>query len=97
MNTTLSDKVENCKNGCKPKDTRLFDNSENCLAFELFYPNEVDAQTALHYLISKAKEVETEPCGIQYEIQPLEHGVQLNVQFTFCCQAEAVIFQMKLR
>ncbi|MDO4698745.1 MAG: YfcZ/YiiS family protein [Pasteurellaceae bacterium] len=97
MTKTLSDKVESCKNGCKPSDTRMFDNSENSLQFELSYATEAEAQTALDYLLSKAREVETEPCQIQSEIRHVENGVQLNAQFTFSCQAEVVIFQMKLR
>ena len=44
----------------------------------------------------KARDVESEPCQIQSEIQQVEEGYVLKAVFTFCCQAELVIFQMKL-
>lgn len=97
MSKTFSDEAENCKINCKPQRTTMFDNLENSIEFDQFYPTESEAQTALAYLTEKAREVETEPCQIHSEILPSDNGVQLKATFTFSCQAEVVIFQMRLR
>lgn len=97
MSKTFSDEVENCKTNCKPVRTTMFDNLENSIEFEQYYASEQEAQSALDYLIAKAREVETEPCQIESEICQSGEGVQLKANFHFSCQAEVVIFQMKLR
>ncbi|WP_288064918.1 DUF406 family protein, partial [Rodentibacter caecimuris] len=40
--------------------------------------------------------VESEPCEIQAEISKVDDGYLLKAKFAFCCQAELVIFQMKV-
>ena len=69
--------------GCNTFDMKsLFDNSDCSLPIEQFYATRQDAEGALEYFTLKAREV--------------EEGYVLKAVFTFCCQAELVIFQMKL-
>lgn len=97
MSKTFSDEAENCKVNCKPSSTAMFDNADSTIEFEQFYETEEQAQQALEFLVSKAREVENEPCQIQSEITKTENGMRLTARFTFSCQAEVVIFQMRLR
>ena len=73
-----------------------FDNSDCVYLSNSFYATRQDAEGALEYFTLKARDVESEPCQIQSEIQQVEEGYVLKAVFTFCCQAELVIFQMKL-
>ncbi|MDU5192943.1 MAG: DUF406 family protein, partial [Mixta calida] len=41
--------------------------------------------------------VESEPCVITPRFTDVAEGVQLDVDFTFSCQAETLIFQLGLR
>ena len=83
--------------GCNTFDMKsLFDNSDCSLPIEQIYATRQDAEGALEYFTLKARDVESEPCQIQSEIQQVEEGYVLKAVFTFCCQAELVIFQMKL-
>jgi len=70
--------------------------SDCSLPIEQFYATRQDAEGALEYFTLKARDIESEPCQIQSEIQQVEDGYLLKAVFTFCCQAELVIFQMKL-
>lgn len=97
MSKTFSDQAENCKINCKPTSTAMFDNADSTIEFEQFYANEQDAQQALATLTATARDVENDPCEINSEIQPTENGALLKAKFVFGCQAEAVIFQMRLR
>ena len=83
--------------GCNTFDMKsLFDNSDCSLPIEQFYATRQDEEGALEYFTLKARDIESEPCQIQSEIQQVEDGYLLKAVFTFCCQAELVIFQMKL-
>ncbi len=62
-----------------------------------FMPSEEQAQQALDYLTEKAKAAESEPCKITSEITQVDGGYQLKAAFEFCCQAEAMIFQLSTR
>lgn len=97
MTKTLSDRVESCKNGCKPSDTRMFDNADTTFSFEQQYTTVAEAETVAQQLIEKARSVESDPCDIHQNIQPNENGAMLSMSFSFSCQAELIIFQMKLR
>ena len=80
--------------GCNTFDMKsLFDNSDCSLPIEQFYATRQDAEGALEYFMLKARDIESQ---IQSEIQQVEDGYLLKAVFTFCCQAELVIFQMKL-
>lgn len=97
MSKTFSDEAENCKINCKPTSTAMFDNADSTIEFTQLYTDEQAAQQALEFFTAKAREVENDPCQISSEVQPTENGVLLHAKFVFGCQAEAVIFQMKLR
>ncbi|MDE9499995.1 YfcZ/YiiS family protein, partial [Xenorhabdus bovienii] len=51
----------------------------------------------LNTLTGKAKEVESDPCFIHHKIDAVDGGMKLSVDFIFSCQAEALIFQLRLR
>jgi uncharacterized protein (TIGR00743 family) len=38
--------------------------------------------------------VESEPCKIIPTFTEVEGGVQLDIDFVFCCEAETLIFQL---
>ena len=83
--------------GCNTFDMKsLFDNRDCTQEMSYLYDTEEQAQTALDFFTQKAREVESEPCEIKSEISKTEEGFLLNADFTFCCQAELVIFQMKI-
>lgn len=97
MSKTFSDEVENCKTNCKPSSTAMFDNADSTLEIEQWFADLPQAEAALAQLTATARAVENEPCQISHQLQPAENGVQLKAKFVFSCQAEAVIFQMRLR
>ena len=64
--------------GCNTFDMKsLFDNSDCSLPIEQFYATRQDAEGALEYFTLKARDVESEPCQIQSEIQQVEEGYVL--------------------
>lgn len=97
MAQTLQQKIlEN--SGCsKKKATEFFDGGESAVDFERIFNTENEAQQTLNRLIEIARQAETEPCSIQSQISPKNNQFRLKAQFTFCCQAESLIFQMKCR
>ncbi|MCK3655174.1 hypothetical protein A4G19_05195 [Pasteurellaceae bacterium Macca] len=97
MTQTFSDQAECCHGVCKPSSTAMFDNADSPLEFKQDYPSQSEAEQALAWLIEKVRNVESEPCQIESQIQPTEQGVQLHAKFVFCCQAETVLFQLALR
>lgn len=83
--------------GCNTFDVNsLMDNSECCFPLEQFYATSQDAEGALEYYTAKAREIESEPCVIESAIEKVEEGYVLKAVFAFCCQAELLIFQMKI-
>ncbi|MDC9596624.1 YfcZ/YiiS family protein [Xenorhabdus anantnagensis] len=75
----------------------VIDNEDCTASYQCFFASEQEAELMLNALIKKAKEVESDPCVIRYNIEAVEGGMQLSVDFTFSCQAEALIFQLGLR
>ena len=83
--------------GCNTFDMKsLFDNRDCSQVIEYVYDSEEQAQEALAFFTQKARDVESEPCEIQSEIIKVDDGYLLKADFTFCCQAELVIFQMRI-
>ena len=65
--------------GCNTFDMKsLFDNSDCSLPIEQFYATRQDAEGALEYFTLKARDIESEPCQIQSEIQQVEDGYLLK-------------------
>ncbi|WGO84451.1 YfcZ/YiiS family protein [Arsenophonus apicola] len=98
--------MSDAKNRCHAEETAacccvdvgtVIDN-QNCTAsFEKSFLNQDEAETMLVQLMEKARAVESEPCKIEHQIQPIAEGVKLIANFTFCCEAETLIFQLNLR
>lgn len=97
MNKTLQQKADEACNLCKLKGESMLDNCERHIIFEAVYDSIEQAQQAVEFFTEKARKVETDPCEISCEIQPLVEGVQLKMSITFSCQAEVVLFQMAVR
>ncbi|PHM49846.1 YfcZ/YiiS family protein [Xenorhabdus miraniensis] len=75
----------------------VIDNEDCTASYQSVFASEQDAEIMLNTLTQKAKAVESEPCVIYHRIGMVDGGVQLSVDFTFSCQAEALIFQLGLR
>ncbi|WP_340618637.1 YfcZ/YiiS family protein [Xenorhabdus entomophaga] len=75
----------------------VIDNEDCTASYQSVFASEQEAEIMLNTLIKKAKEVESEPCVIHHRIEMVDGGAQLSVDFTFSCQAEALIFQLGLR
>lgn len=98
--------MANSLNKCKSNETAacccvdvgtIIDN-EDCIAeYENVFSSEALAQEKLQSLIQAARDVESEPCQIISQIDKVENGYQLSAKFHFCCGAECLIFQLRLR
>ncbi|MBD2785878.1 YfcZ/YiiS family protein [Xenorhabdus sp. DI] len=98
----MSDAINRCSANetaaCCCVDVGTIIDNEDCTAsYQHIFASEQDAQVMLNTLIKKVKEVESDPCIIRHNIEAVEGGMQLSVDFTFSCQAEALIFQLGLR
>lgn len=90
-------KAEEAKVCCCVDVGTVIDNEDCSVNFAQVYASEEQAQQALDYLTEKAKAAESEPCKITNEISQVDGGYQLKAEFNFCCQAEAMIFQLSTR
>ncbi|KFA59664.1 hypothetical protein A9G48_02285 [Gilliamella sp. wkB18] len=98
----MSDSQSKCKANETPAcccvDVGTIIDNENCSAeYEHVFATESEAKNKLALLTQSAKDVETEPCEITSSIEKIESGFKLAAKFTFCCGAECMIFQLKLR
>ncbi|AWQ17992.1 hypothetical protein C1N63_03720 [Pantoea ananatis] len=75
----------------------MMDNSDCTANWSAWCKNRADAETKLAQLTERARQVESEPCVIDSSMVEEAGGVQLNIDFTFSCQAETLIFQLGLR
>ena len=75
----------------------IIDGSDCTVNMDQTFPNQTDAEQAFARLTEKARRTESEPCEISGEIIAVECGAQLKARFTFCCQAEAMIFELANR
>jgi len=91
---------------CTPQETEvcccvdvgtILDNKDCVASVEQIYASRSDADAALQQYVAKARDVESDPCLIESDIQETGNGVVLKAQFVFCCQAENLIFQLALR
>lgn len=89
--------AEEAKACCCVDVGTIIDGSDCTVEVDQYYATPQLAQEALDYLTEKAKAAESDPCHIQSEIQVVEEGARLKAQFVFCCQAEAMIFQLSTR
>ncbi|MDE1476427.1 YfcZ/YiiS family protein [Xenorhabdus bovienii] len=75
----------------------VIDNEDCTASYRRVFANGQEAEMMLNILTVKAKSVESEPCVISHKIEAVDDGAQLTIDFTFSCQAEALIFQLGLR
>lgn len=75
----------------------VMDNSDCTATYSHLFDSRTEAEAALQQLSAKAHGVESEPCVIDARFSDVGGGVQLDCAFTFCCQAETLIFQLGLR
>ena len=84
--------------GCNTFDVgSILDNSEREAKISQLYATQEVAQQALQRFTQKARDVESDPCQINSEINAVDGGYQLDASFTFSCQAEVIIFQLGIR
>ncbi|WP_439238722.1 YfcZ/YiiS family protein [Lonepinella sp. BR2919] len=97
MSSNLIQRIEQTSRcGSKSKANSFLDGSESAAQISQNFPTQQDAEQALQYFIQKAKQVESEPCEIHSDIQPIENNVVLHLKIVFCCEVEAILFQMKI-
>lgn len=75
----------------------IMDNTDCTASYRHIFENEAQAIEMLNSLTAKARSVESEPCVIDSRIEKVASGVELNIDFSFSCQAETMIFQLGLR
>lgn len=70
----------------------------DCTAsYSRVFANRAEAEQTLAALTEKARSVESEPCKITPTFTEESDGVRLDIDFTFACEAEMLIFQLGLR
>lgn len=87
---------ESCACSCVDVGT-VIDNRECAVTIEKNFADLATAQAALAFFSEKAKSIESEPCLIESQLHSTPTGAALQANFTFCCQAEAMIFELALR
>ncbi|MGK3129068.1 YfcZ/YiiS family protein [Pantoea sp. C8B4] len=75
----------------------VMDNTDCTASWSGAFADRHAAEAMLKHLTDKARQVESEPCVIQAEFVEEAPGIRLDVDFTFACQAETLIFQLGLR
>ncbi|MCX8730433.1 YfcZ/YiiS family protein [Gilliamella sp. B2969] len=98
----MTDSLNKCKANETPAcccvDVGTIIDNEDCTAeYEHVFASESEAQAKLVSLTQAAKDAATEPCEINSSIDKVAEGFKLTAKFTFCCGAECLIFQLKLR
>ncbi|MCE9732537.1 hypothetical protein A6301_08030 [Pectobacterium sp. IFB5596] len=75
----------------------IMDNTDCTASYSKVFSDRSDAEATLATLTAKAHAVESEPCDIASTLEEVDGGVKLDIDFTFSCQAETMIFQLGLR
>jgi uncharacterized protein (TIGR00743 family) len=75
----------------------IVDNTDCTASYSRVFANRAEAEATLAALSEKARNAESEPCKITPTFSDVEGGVQLDIDFVFCCEAESLIFQLGLR
>lgn len=93
-------------NKCNPNETAacccvdvgtIIDNDDCTAAYENIFASEADAVAKMEALTASARSVQSDPCDITHVIEKEADGFKLSAKFVFCCGAESLIFQLKLR
>jgi conserved hypothetical protein len=75
----------------------IMDNTDCTASYSRVFANRAEADETLAALSAKARGVESDPCKITPTFKEVDGGVQLDIDFVFCCEAETLIFQLGLR
>lgn len=75
----------------------IMDNSDCTASYSRVFADRAEAEQMFTALSEKARSVESEPCKITATFVDVEGGVQMDIDFVFCCEAETLIFQLGLR
>jgi len=75
----------------------VIDNSDCSARWSALFPDRAAAEAMLLTLTEKAQQTASEPCEITSQFTSEPEGIRLNAEFTFACQAEALIYQLALR
>lgn len=75
----------------------IIDNTDCTANFNRVFASKAEAEQMLETLIAKARKTESDPCEITHTLNNVDDGVELDAKFTFCCEAELLIFQLGLR
>lgn len=75
----------------------VMDNTDLTASYKSEFGSRAEAEKMLNMLTEKARATESEPCDIKSSIVDVNGSVELTADFTFCCQAETLIFQLGLR
>ncbi|MGM3175249.1 YfcZ/YiiS family protein [Dickeya lacustris] len=98
--------MTNAINKCSAEETAacccvdvgtVMDNTDCTASYCHVFSDRDSAEQMVDQLTQKARAVESEPCAISTRFSDVEGGVQLDMDFTFSCQAETLIFQLGLR
>ncbi|MGQ0286375.1 DUF406 family protein [Pasteurellaceae bacterium 22721_9_1] len=93
----LSQRIEQTSKCCTKKEQQFFDGVESAVQISQIFSDEKEIDMALDKIVQLARQLESEPCSIESKTTAVEQGILLEVNLQFCCQAEAVLFQMKYR
>ncbi|MCM2679218.1 YfcZ/YiiS family protein [Echinimonas agarilytica] len=97
MSQNLSEKVHESQACCCVDVGSILDNSDTKASQTALCANETEAKALLEVWHKSAVKASSEPFEMTHQIDPVQDGVQLSVEFTFSCQAEALIFQLGQR
>ncbi|WP_121574711.1 YfcZ/YiiS family protein [Brenneria alni] len=75
----------------------VMDNTDCTASYSKIFTDRAEAEAMLNVLTDKARAVESDPCQIDSKLDTVDGGVKLDIDFTFSCQAETLIFQLGLR
>ncbi|SLM62297.1 MULTISPECIES: YfcZ/YiiS family protein [Dickeya] len=98
--------MTNAINKCSAEETAacccvdvgtVMDNTDCTASYRHVFSDSDSAAHMQAQLTQKARAVESEPCEISARLTDVDGGIQLDMDFTFSCQAETLIFQLGLR
>lgn len=98
----MTDAIRNCSANetaacCCVDVGTVMDNTDCSASWSGVFADRQAAEAMLAELSAKAHQVESDPCEIHSRFTDEADGVRLDVDFTFACQAETLIFQLGLR
>lgn len=93
-------------NKCKANETAaccgvdigtVISNEDCIVSYDALFASQQEAEEAFSKLTEIAQGIASDPCQITHTIDQVEDGVKLLASFNFCCGAESMIFQFKMR